>query len=125
MRKKGFTFIEIMIAISIFFMMVVFMKIDSNTQKQINNIRKQDRKVNIAQGQLERLKSNPDNQLQKLKSEEGYSIEKIIDGYHVLITNTGNAEVYDPVVEVEVTVQQQPIGSDEYPYSFKSHLLVK
>ena len=114
-----------MIAISIFFMMVVFIvKIDSNTQKQINNIRKQDRKVNIAQGQLERLKSNPDNQLQKLKSEEGYSIEKIIDGYHVLITNTGNAEVYDPVVEVEVTVQQQPIGSDEYPIALKP-LLVK
>jgi prepilin-type N-terminal cleavage/methylation domain-containing protein len=117
MKKKGFTFLELMIAISIFLMMVVLIvKLDSNTHEQIRSITDITDKANIAFSELERIKSNPMTAI---------NTTKVIDDYRVTITRTTNNTMYPDIVEITILVESGSAAVDINPYKLKTHLLAK
>jgi prepilin-type N-terminal cleavage/methylation domain-containing protein len=123
MKKKGLTLLEIMIAVGIFLVMAVFVvKLDINTSKEIGTIKDRMTKSQIAQGELERIKSNPAGELDRLKSNPHYKIEKTVDGYLVTISGSGSS-TYSLIAEVAVTVMRDSTDTD--PYIMKAHVLLK
>jgi prepilin-type N-terminal cleavage/methylation domain-containing protein len=117
MRKKGFTFIELMIAISIFLMMVVFIvKLDSNTHKQIKNITETTEKANLAYSELEAIKSNAGRTLISPKT---------VGDYRITITKGPNTSTYTDVLEIVIMVEKLSASLDQNPYTLKAHILEK
>lgn len=117
MKKKGFTFIELMIAVSIFLMMAVFIvKLDSNTHKQIRSISEITEKANLAFSELERLKSDAGGTLVSPKT---------VGDYRITVTRGSNSTTHTDVSEVVILVEKLSSSTDNNPYSLRAHILTK
>ena len=117
MKKRGFTFIELMIAVSIFLMMVVFIvKLDSNTHKQIKSIAEITEKANLAFSELERLKSDAGGALVS---------PKLVGDYRITITKASNSNTHADVSEIVILVERLSSQTDNNPYTLRAHILTK
>lgn len=117
-RKRGFTFIEVMIAISLFLIMVVFIvKLDRTTSNEIKNVSEMTEKAEIAQGELEKFKAAP--QQNASMTVPGYN------GYIVTVESSNAGSVYTAVTEVTITVKKDTAAVDENQYVLKAHVLLK
>jgi len=114
MRKKGFSYIEVMIAISIFaLLLIMVMKINSTSQSNLNKQINSQKMMFVAQEQMEKYKSS---QLKVVETQDFI----LIDEYYVKLTidNTPGGNIY----RVTVTVRSVPTdGSGEI--ILQSHIL--
>lgn len=117
-RKRGFTFLEIMIAISLFLIMVVFIvKLDRTTSNEIRNIGEMTAKAGIAKGELEKFKAAPQQNVSM--TVPGY------EGYIVTVESSNMDNAYAAVTEVTITVKKDTAAVDENQYVLKAHVLLK
>lgn len=116
MKKKGFTFVELMVAMAIFLMMVVFIvKLDSNTHKQLRKLDELTSKSNIAYSELERIKT----------SSAAIQSPKTVGDYRVTITKAINSSMHTDVVEITINVEKISASVDNNPFTLKTHILAK
>jgi prepilin-type N-terminal cleavage/methylation domain-containing protein len=113
MKKKGFTYIELMIAITIFTILILtIMKLNSTSQSNINKQISSQKMMFVAQKQMEVFKST-----QPVEVTVPFTL---IDGYYVKLVsdNTPGGNIY----RVTISVRQDPnIGADEI--ILQSHVL--
>ena len=112
MKKRGFTYIEVIIAIAIFAMLLTFViKLDNTSNMLMKNQREKLRMVYVAQLALEKFKSNllsiGDNSI------EGYYV--LVEGSSVdksNIISQGSSSTVS-VIEVKVTVKKNKNDLEE------------
>lgn len=110
MKRKGFTYVEIMIASAIFLTMMVFIiKLDTTASRNIRAYNERVRMYQIAERELELYKSLQAN-----------STGKTVEGYHVVITSTDFSSL---VKEVTVSVRKTPAAPESEAVILKSHVL--
>jgi len=102
MKKKGFTYIEVMIAISIFAMLILMiMKLNITSENNLNTQINSQKMMFVAQKQLEKFKT----------TELAGNIPNftLIDGYYVKVVsdNTPGGNIY----RVTVSVRRDPINT--------------
>jgi len=102
MRKKGFTYLEVMIAISIFAILILaVMKLNIVTQNNLNNQITSQKMMFVAQKQLEKYKT--------AQTSVTTLPFNLIDGYYVKLEsdNTPGGNIY----RVTVSVRKKPTDS--------------
>jgi prepilin-type N-terminal cleavage/methylation domain-containing protein len=96
MINKGFTYVEIMVAIAIFGAMSIFViKLDSTASRNIRYYNEKVKMVQIAQSEVEKYKSNPVD-----------TTGKTVDNYFVTIDSNSFPINSSIVKEVTVTVKK-------------------
>jgi prepilin-type N-terminal cleavage/methylation domain-containing protein len=110
--KKGFTYIEVMIAVAIFSIMMIFIiRLDTVTSRNVRNFNENMKMMNIAQSEIEVYKSKPED-----------SSGKIVEGYFVMVKSI-SLDAY--LSEVTVTVKKSAQAPDSEALVLKNHLLKK
>jgi prepilin-type N-terminal cleavage/methylation domain-containing protein len=115
MKNKGFTYIELMIAISIFTLLILtVMKLNSTSQSNINKQIHSQKMMFVAQRQLEKFKST-----QIVEVTQPFAL---IDGYYVKLVsdNTTGGNIYKVTVSVRIDPNS---GTDEI--TLQSHVIKK
>lgn len=117
MIKKGFTYIEIMVAIGIFILMMLFiMKLDSTASRNIRVFNEKVKMTYLAQSEIEKLKSNP-NMVSTTKTIEDYTVKVEVSEFNK-ITNMNNI-----VRNVRVTVSKPTTDTNFENVVLECHLL--
>ena len=124
MRKKGFTYIELMIAISIFALLILMvMKINITSQSNLNKQMNSQKMMFVAQKQMERFKTTVSNNstLSNIGSYEN-GFQEDDSGYYIVVNGnnlvTNNSNVY----LVTVWVRKSPNDSSN-EIKLQSHVL--
>ncbi|QXE19805.1 type II secretion system protein [Clostridium sp. 001] len=119
MKKRGFTYIEVMMAISVFIMLSAFViRLNITANKNVN---KQVLKQNMmmeAQKCLEESKNNPDS------SEYKNDSYKKMDGYYINISSVPVKADSPNLFQITVKVRNN-IDDEENEVVLKSHFLKK
>lgn len=117
MIKRGFTYIEIMVAVVIFITMMLFiLKLDSAASRNIRVFNEKVRMTCIAQSEIEKLKSNP-NKVTTSKTVDGYLINVDVSVFNS-ITNMNNV-----VRNVKVTVSKPTSETNFENVVLECHIL--
>ena len=113
MKKKGFTYIEVMIAFAIFALIFTYvMKLNKSSNVVMRDQRQRLQMVYIAQMELERFKS-------ELTSHE----YKKIDGYYVMVETKDMSSLKDmSFIEVKVTVKKNINDSSDKAVTLNSRV---
>jgi prepilin-type N-terminal cleavage/methylation domain-containing protein len=102
MKKKGFTYLEVMIAISIFAILILaIMKLNITSENNLNSQITNQKMMFLAQKQLEKYKTTQPAGI--------IPVFTLIDGYYVKLTsdNTPGGNIY----RVTVIVRKNPTNS--------------
>ncbi|AZV55567.2 type II secretion system protein [Clostridium sp. AWRP] len=119
MKKRGFTYIEVMMAIGVFIMLSAFViRLNIAANKNVNKQVLRQNMMMEAQKCLEKSKNNPDS------SEYKGSDYKNIDGYYVNISSMQVKADSPNLFEITVRVRDS-IYSDKNEVVLKSHFLKK
>lgn len=102
MKRRGFTYIEVMIAIAVFLIMAVcVMKLNIEANKNINKqIDKQDMMME-AQKQLEIFKTTKED------------IKKDVDNYHVIVQSSNDPNLLTVTVTVRKNLKNDDNDNDD------------
>ncbi|MCJ7689220.1 MAG: prepilin-type N-terminal cleavage/methylation domain-containing protein [Clostridiaceae bacterium] len=115
MRKKGFTYIELMIAITIFTILILtIMKLNSTSQSNINKQINSQKMMFVAQKQMEKFKST-----QPVEITVPFTV---IDGYYVKLVsdNTPGGNIFRVTISVRKDLTS---GTDEI--TLQGHVIKK
>lgn len=120
MRKKGFTYIELMIAISIFTLLIlIIMKLNSTSESNINKQINDQKMIFMAQHQMEKFKTT-------LASIGTYPNDFKLDdsGYYIVVKGnnyvTNNSNVY----LVTVWIRKSPLDNSN-EIKLQSHVIMR
>lgn len=113
MKKSGFTYIEVMIAITVFLIIAIcVMKLNIEANKNINRqIDKQDMMLE-AQKQLERFKTTTENIGNYVDDNYQDDNYEQIDGYYVIVQSRNIDKASSKLLEVTVRVRKDVTDKD-------------
>lgn len=127
MKKKGFTYIELMIAITIFTIIILtIMKLNSISQSNINKQISSQKMMFVAQKQMEVFKTSLSNTPKEANVSNESKYFQLDDGgdYYIVVngdnSGTNNANVY----LVTVWVRESPTNSST-ELKLQSHVIKK
>jgi type II secretory pathway pseudopilin PulG len=127
MKKKGFTYIEVAIAFSIFALVLLFvMKMNHTTSTVMNRQREKTKKFYIAQLYMERYKSNHIKQTVDLTENfEGYEVGiKLVSDQKINVLVNGASKEVTPK-KITVTVRSINGGTNnDTDVTINNHLIV-
>ncbi|AGY76858.2 type II secretion system protein [Clostridium autoethanogenum] len=119
MKKRGFTYIEVMMAISVFIMLSVFViRLNIAANKNVNKQVLRQNMMMEAQRCLEESKNDPDSRKYK-----GSDYKKM-DGYYVNISSIQVKADSPNLFQITVRVRNN-IDDEENEVVLKSHFLKK
>jgi Tfp pilus assembly protein PilV len=127
MKKRGFTYIEVAIAFSIFALVLLFvMKMNHTTSTVMNRQREITKKFYIAQLYMEKRKSTLANQTNDLTEEfEGYQVEVKITNKPTNSVLVNGVSQTVAAKEIAVTVKDINPGSNtDDDITINSHLII-
>lgn len=126
MRKKGFTYIELMIAISIFtLLLLMIMKLNSTSESNLNNQIDSQKRIYVAQQQMEKFKTTlPSIGVAANIGTYPNNFKLDNSGYYIVVNGnnyvTNNSNVY----LVTVWIRKSPFDSSNET-KLQSHVLMK
>lgn len=119
MNKKAFTFVEVIIAVTIFLIFItVIIKLTHKSNESIREISNKIKMTYIAQAELEKYK-NIDNDSLGLSTYNN----KIIDGYHAKLSTRIINDSYIDLVEVTIEVSIDDIFGNDDDVIIQNHVI--